>query len=347
MRNHKTKIRILSIFFVVLVLVINKHLTNLKTNNMKKLFLISLVFLMTSSIYSQQTMEELYGISFNTKENSTPVMHKSSRAPAILPFFCGFETGTLESCFSFTSSVGTGRCLILKDSTNTWGTTSAHSGLYYLVLDCKPTGLNRNDLDLHLDLAGEAQAILSFWWSDFNDESHAEDGVWISDNGVSFSKILNLPGGDYVDLQWNFFEIDIDSAATANGMSLTSNFIIRFSQYDDYWIHGGNDGHLYDDINVQNPLTTSVNNQYTSTEIKIYPNPVNDFCSVIYNINKESLVHVNVYDLTGQSHYSKTLVKEQKGPHKEDIDFSAFSSGLYFISIKINDNLKVYKIIKE
>lgn len=313
---------------------------------MKNLLIISLFLLFTIVAYSQQTMEEIYGNRPISAEKFSPITHKSAKGAVGIPFYTGFETGSLDTCFSFTSSVGTGRYFILQDSTNSWGTTTAQSGLYYFAMDCYPSGFNRNDLDLHLDLAGETQVILSFWWADFNDETHAEDGVWISDDGISFTKIIDLNGGSYPDLQWNYFEIDLDSAALANGISLSSNFVIRFSQYDDYWIHGGNDGHLYDNIHVYSPFTTDVSSQKAISEPIIYPNPLMDYCFLSYNIKEKSVVVIKVYDLMGNLYFSESFLKENRGDYNETIDFSKFESGMYLLDLTINDNTTIYKIIK-
>jgi hypothetical protein len=314
---------------------------------MKNLLIISLFMLFTIVAYSQQTMEEIYGNSPISAENFSPITTKSAKGAVGIPFYTGFETGILDTCFTFSASSSGGRYMILKDSVGSFGTTSPHSGLYYLVMDCSSGTYTENNLDLHLDLAGETEVVLDFWWTDFNDETEAQDGVWISDNGSTFTQIIPLPGASYVDLQWYHFQIDLDSAATANGLSLNSSFVIRFTQYDNYYIHGGNDGHIYDDISVYDPIITAISSSKRNTPPQIYPNPVTDFCSITYNIKEESQIDIQVFDILGKLCYSHSLLKANSGSYRENLDFSLFESCLYLLNLKINDNTTVHKIIKQ
>src|SRR5262249_5001914 len=60
-----------------------------------------------------------------------------------------------------------------------------------------------------------------------------------------------LSPGSFSDNTWRNFTIDVDALAAANGLSLTSTFVIQFQQYDDYPIT--TDGFAFDDISVTVP----------------------------------------------------------------------------------------------
>lgn len=163
---------------------------------------------------------------------------------ATLPFADGFEAGSLGPNWTSQSSNGEGRILVTTSNT-------PHSGSYHLTMDDSLNGglYAQNEAWLHLNLAGEAQVDLDFWWKDFADESHAQDGVYFSDNGgASFSKVVDLPGASYANNVWNNFQVDLDAAAAGAGLSLSSTFVVKFQQYDNYGI--ATDGVAWDDISV-------------------------------------------------------------------------------------------------
>ena len=176
-----------------------------------------------------------------TKTNYITVTEPGS-GYANLPYSTGFESGSFDQYWSTTSS-DNGRVRLLTSN-------GPHSGSYHMTMD-DPTngGYVTNEAWLHLNLAGAGDVDLDFWWKDFSDESHSQDGVFFSDNGgASFVKVLDLPGQSYSNNTWNNFVVDVDAAAASAGLSMTSTFVIKFQQYDNYPI--ATDGHAYDDISV-------------------------------------------------------------------------------------------------
>ena len=97
-----------------------------------------------------------------------------------------------------------------------------------------------------VNLAGLGNVQLSFWWKEFSDENHTQDGVFFSDDGgSSFTKVHSLTGGTSTYQQ---IILDVDQLAASNGLSLTGTFVIKFQQYDNYGI--ATDGMAFDDIAV-------------------------------------------------------------------------------------------------
>ena len=160
---------------------------------------------------------------------------------ATLPYSTGFETGSFDSYWATTSD-NTGRVQIITANT-------PHSGSYHMTMDCSSNGTySTNEAWLHLDLSGQSQVDLDFWWKDFSDETHSTDGVYFSDNGgSSFVKVQDLNGGSYSTV-WSEWNLDLDELAAANGLSLSSTFVVKFQQYDNYTMT--TDGMAFDDIAV-------------------------------------------------------------------------------------------------
>ncbi len=161
---------------------------------------------------------------------------------ATLPYNTGFEAGAVDQYWT-TASTNVGRILITTANT-------PHGGSYHMTMDSATNGTYcQNEAWLHLDLSGESQADLTFWWKDFSDETQTQDGVYFSSNdGASFVKVMDLDGASYTNDVWSEFSLDVDALAAANGLSFTSTFVIKFQQYDNYGI--ATDGMAFDDISV-------------------------------------------------------------------------------------------------
>lgn len=178
-----------------------------------------------------------------------------------IPYSTGFETAVLDANWYTTSSTTDGRIQIWDSSTLTWSTftATAHTGTYWLGMDNSVGGSYvTNEAWIGLDLTGKSAVHFSFWWAEWNDETETYDGIFISDNGgTSFTKVLDLNGASYTDLQWSHFNLSLDSLHTIYGLNYTSNYVIKLQQYDNYYFAGGNDGFLFDDIDVYQECSNS------------------------------------------------------------------------------------------
>lgn len=188
------------------------------------------------------TVSNAYGSDDEVKTNYITVTEPGS-GYANLPYSTGFESGSLDQYWT-TLTTNEGRIRILT-------TNTPHSGSYHMCMDDAVNGGNYSQCEawLHLNLAGKSDVELDFWWKDFGDETHSQDGVYFSNNsGSSFTKVYNLNGGSYTNNVWNNFVLDVDALAASVGLSLTSTFVIKFQQYDNYAMT--TDGMAFDDISV-------------------------------------------------------------------------------------------------
>ena len=78
------------------------------------------------------------------------------------------------------------------------------------------------------------------------------DGISLSADGVTWYRVKNL---DY-DLNFNFTakEVSLDTTVMLAGISYTSDFQIKFQQYDDTWYPY--DGRMFDNVVVSDSSVT-------------------------------------------------------------------------------------------
>jgi hypothetical protein len=165
-----------------------------------------------------------------------------SLSVASFPFYDGFESGTMGSDWTI-STTNQGRVQV--------SSSYFYTGTYSLLLD---DALNDSTFSiaaaiLTVDLSGQAQVELDFWWREFADENHAEDGVFISDdNGAHWYPLFSFNDGPEF---WRHQIIDLDAAATAHGLTLNDHFQIKFQFYDGSPIPA--DGYAFDEVRVRAP----------------------------------------------------------------------------------------------
>jgi hypothetical protein len=158
--------------------------------------------------------------------------------PTGLLFYDGFEGSGLDSAWAVETDFE-GRVQI--------SITYPHQGSNSLLLD-DDTGnatYSHASAILSLDLSGEEEVKLSFWWREFYDENGPEDGVFISDdNGVSWYKVYSFTASSTFTRTF----IDLDEQADDAGMSFNEHFLVKFQFYDNFYIDL--DGYAIDDVVV-------------------------------------------------------------------------------------------------
>ena len=160
--------------------------------------------------------------------------------PASFPFYDGFESGTLGAEW-MTDFTYEGRVEV--------GSSYSYSGTYSLLLDDSryDTIYSTAAAILTIDLSGQTEVALDFWWREFSDENHAEDGVFISDDqGANWYQAFSFNDGPYF---WRHQIIDLDEAAAAHVLTLNDHFQVKFQFYDDYDIPS--DGYAIDEVQVR------------------------------------------------------------------------------------------------
>lgn len=161
-------------------------------------------------------------------------------APVEFPICESFEFGTLPN-YMFTQATATaganGRVEVREQN--------AYDGLYALHLDSDDDTSPETveSAVMAVDLGSVPEASLSFWIRGYADTSGE---ILISDDGgQTYAEIHTLP---YV-FDYTLVALDLDAEAASVGMSLTSNFHIKFQVHSNHPI--GDDGYSIDKICVQ------------------------------------------------------------------------------------------------
>ncbi|MEM6800803.1 MAG: T9SS type A sorting domain-containing protein [Bacteroidota bacterium] len=185
-----------------------------------------------------------------------------SRAPqyASLPFEDNFDNGTADLGINWSWSHADSTVAPLEGTVKPTGLVEIRNGqgtdgTFGLVMGklCSD-GFSANALDLHVNLENESNVFLSFSVRDFFEENHAQDALYFSNNGgQTFEKVYTFLAASWCDNSWGEFPpFNVDELAASVGLALTSQFIIRFQQYDDADLNTSfdEDGLILDNVKV-------------------------------------------------------------------------------------------------
>jgi len=170
------------------------------------------------------------------------------------------------------------------------------------------------------------------------------------------------------------------STANADGSSVIENVYLpatgcyTFNAYDAYGdgLHGSQwgatDGHMivtsinngatfstlfnyngsYDYAEVNSPAnvntSVSVSELTASEEVKVYPNPANDFLNVAYSLENNSVVTIDVVNMIGERVMSQYVGSQASGNYTDRLDVSNLAAGVYMINVTINGSTNVTRV---
>ncbi|WMX17260.1 MULTISPECIES: M43 family zinc metalloprotease [unclassified Aureispira] len=279
---------------------------------------------------------------------------------AKIPYFTNFNSGVLDNYWLTQSSNEFGRA----ELTNANG---PYSGAYHLVMDVNTNNnYATNQADLRVDLSGCTSPKILFRWKEFLDETHTQDGVYLSDDGgENFVKVHDLTGA--ANNTWTAVTLDLAALATANSLTLSEEFVIRFQQYDNYgattdgiaidyvYVYGcnnvpspmvmitDNDRAKGDVLSVypgsgnetNDALTTSVEKIANKAEVDLFPNPANQIISLNFRQFKaDDELTVKVISMLGAVQYTTTHTINNAQSDILELSVEQLPAGVYSVIIE-------------
>lgn len=150
---------------------------------------------------------------------------------------------------------------------------------------------------------------------------------------------LILSVGDYTDnrytIQWNTGTSDTSMAIYYSTVNQTVWVIVTNNSNGD--MHG-------DTVYVQPCDTTGIVDNYKKQNIKLYPNPTDDFIFLQFAANnKPEQTIIKIFSIEGKLAYQTKISNISKQIIK--IPVKQLENGIYFISINFDENIKRQKIL--
>jgi hypothetical protein len=175
------------------------------------------------------------------------------------------------------ASTGVGSITFEKD-------TIYNQGMYACMAHAGVSQANNLNILQFAFQTSSSVATLDFHWLDIEEESHDEDGVFLSqDMGKTFVKIFDFAAGSHPDFEWDSIHLDL---------KLSSNkAIIQFREYDNSY--APNDGIGLDNISI------NASSNYIASNWE-YESNVIQKNKVDYYIDNKVLTIENLQDNKGE-----------------------------------------------
>ncbi len=162
-------------------------------------------------------------------------------------------------------------------------------------------------------------------WADFNDQNgnvveYQRDDTGNETHFVEIPLPDELLGQPYIQLKWKYY---------FTGERLSS----ETGQRDEIRIDNIRVGTILDEPKLPD-----------GERIVNYPNPFSGSTTVQYSTNRDGPVTISIYNLIGQRAGKYSFDMLSAGEHAQSIDFSALSSGTYFIRIITPDGVDVITV---
>ena len=165
-------------------------------------------------------------------------------------------------------------------------------------------------------------------WKTFSEKDNQQFNIERSTNGVSFYSIGSVKGVGNSETINNYTFIDDN-----NNQEVA---YYRLNQID----YNGK-------INQSKIISVEQNcSENSYIEISLYPNPSNNSTTVSLKLSEESAIYIEVYNSFGQYVNSVSLKMYEAGLEEINIDFTEFSTGLYFIKTTVNQTTYINKFLK-
>ncbi len=231
-------------------------------------------------------------------------------------------------------------------------------GMFCAVTGNAPSttsGLGTNDVDggettlesPSYDLSGYTNPIFSYYrWYINNPPSSANPAndyweVQISNDNTNWTKIERT---NVSDKSWRKYAFRV-----TDYVPLSTTVKIRFVAEDSIIVGANlNGGSLVeaaiDDMFLYEEYTVDINENENISAVNIFPNPAINSLSIVYNLNSSEDVSIEILNNVGQIVMFESLKNQSSGIHKNKLDVSNLSAGMYFVNIKTKQQSHVEKI---
>jgi len=211
------------------------------------------------------------------------------------------------------------------------------SYLIYLNKDIRVFGIPDS---IFLDVKSDGRKhLLYYLFSDADSNIFKASGKKYLNDSSAFDKI-NAPMTGLVELTGNaplVYPLELNKIE----IQLTGNKVQGESTSGTIYV---------DNLTLKYPVNISAVNDIKNTPVQFrlyqnYPNPFNPSTIVQYEVPKNGLVTIKVYDILGRE--VRTLVNQYQNKGRYEINFNAsnLSSGVYFYQLKAGEFINTKKMI--
>lgn len=193
--------------------------------------------------------------------------------------------------------------------------------------------------------------------------SNTQDTLQTSSFGSTDATFINNLAGKYRALYGTPFDLqelssisglDVNQITHIKIIDVVGSIDSAYATYDQYgkkvndpWSTPfASSGFDLDAVGVinQQPLVVEENN-LIALNFSIYPNPIQDNTIFQYFLKQKATVSYCIKDIAGKELFCATGSEEQEGWKSQKLMLPELSNGIYFLQLKVNDDLLTKKIV--
>lgn len=171
----------------------------------------------------------------------------------------------------------------------------------------------------------------TFWVSSNCGETWSLRGIW--NNNFDTAPMTNINWAPSSSSHWETVTID-----NLSETHLVSNFMFKFEFESD----GGNNFYI-DDINIQGPVVSSIEEKDISDQISVFPNPATDEVNLMISGEQGYRFDLVLLNTLGQPVMSKGQQVFNGGTDQYTLNTANLSAGVYFMSIETSTGERAVK----
>jgi hypothetical protein len=190
----------------------------------------------------------------------------------------------------------------------------------------------------------KAGTVLQFWYY-VSDPSQllSSNQVEISSSGGPDVNEYNWSLSNSLSLGWNFIELNTKDAGKIGNPDLSAINWFRL-----YRVKSGSVTTRIDAIQLIGENGLSIDEFDNRKSFNIYPNPADTELFVDFTLSKSLTASLSLINILGQT-VSQPINEQNLSPgnHKLEISIENLNSGIYFVSVKMDDRVFTKKIVIE
>jgi hypothetical protein len=97
---------------------------------------------------------------------------------------------------------------------------------------------------------------------------------------------------------------------------------------------GGGNNLFIDDININSPVTTNINNLSGENTITLFPNPAGNDLNISYRLKTTEPLQLEVIDVLGKTILSQTIEQLTNSETTSKLNIASLADGVYFLKVK-------------
>lgn len=161
-----------------------------------------------------------------------------------------------------------------------------------------------------------------------------------SDGGYTYSNYINTIGYDWKSFDYDSSKFDLVDSLGYFVKSLDGNiYLLKFTGFA-----GSSTGRTDFSVTNLTPSASNISENNVFNNFILYPNPATQQAAIVFSLQENKKVTINVIDISGKNIYAVS-VNATQGLNNFTLPVSNFDNGFYFVNISSESSSLTQKLL--